>query len=75
LNCFDRIGDAVGCSELIRLIEAKDIDPRELIVGGKIGTTPYGDHLKKQGVKVCPGIKEAKEEAKKHLIAAGVRAE
>lgn len=72
LNCFDRIGDTVGCSELIRLIEAKDIDSSELIVGGKIVTTPYGDRLKTLGVKVYPGIKEAKEEAKKHLSAAGV---
>lgn len=64
MNCFERLGDAVGCSELIRLIEAKDVDSTELIVGGKISKTPLGENLKQAGVKVCDGIKETIEIAK-----------
>ncbi|MEO1670915.1 MAG: type I-B CRISPR-associated protein Cas7/Cst2/DevR [Cyanobacteria bacterium J06631_2] len=67
MNCFARVGDSVGCTELIRLIEAKDIDPNELVVAGKIAKSPYGESLKSLNVKVCMGIKEAIAEAKKGL--------
>jgi CRISPR-associated protein Cst2 len=69
MNCFARVGDSVGCNELIRLIEAKDIHPNELIVAGKIANTPYAEQLKNLNVKVCLGIKEAIAEAKKILLA------
>lgn len=68
MNCFERSGDAVGCSELIRLIKAKDIDPDELIVGGKISKTPYAESLKQAKVKVCDGVKEAIQIAKQGLV-------
>ncbi|RCJ27082.1 type I-B CRISPR-associated protein Cas7/Cst2/DevR [Nostoc minutum NIES-26] len=67
MNCFQRSADAVGCSELIRLINAKDIDPSELIVGGKISTTPYADSLNQANVKLCDGVKEAIQIAKQRL--------
>ena len=67
INCFERSGDAVGCSELIRLINAKDIDPDELIVGGKISKTPYAESLNQAKVKVCGGVKEAIQIAKQRL--------
>ena len=59
MNCFERVGDSVGCSELVRLIEAKDIDSKELIVAGKIAKSPYKEQLESLSVKVCLGIKEA----------------
>lgn len=74
MNCFERLGDAVGCSELIRLIEAKDVDSTELIVGGKISKTPYGENLKQAGVKVCDGIKETIQIAKQRLTQSGKKA-
>lgn len=75
VNCFERVGDSVGCSELIRLVKAKDIDdPKELIVGGKIATVLHGQNLRELGVTVYEGIKEAKEEAKKRLAEVEVTA-
>lgn len=67
MNCFKRSGDAVGCPELIRLINAKDIDSQELIVGGKISKTPYAESLKQANVKVCDGVKEAIQISKQRL--------
>jgi CRISPR-associated protein Cst2 len=67
MNCFERSGDAVGCSELIRLINAKDIDPNELIVGGKISKTPYAESLNQANVKLYDGVKEAIQIAKQRL--------
>ncbi|MCC5633231.1 type I-B CRISPR-associated protein Cas7/Cst2/DevR [Nostoc sphaeroides CHAB 2801] len=67
MNCFERSGDAVGCSELIRLINAKDIDPNELMVGGKISKTPYAESLNQANVKLCDGVKEAIQIAKQRL--------
>lgn len=73
MNCFARVGDTVGCNELIRLLEAKDINHEELIVAGKIANTPYGEQLNNLNVKVCLGVKEAISQAKK-LLATEVKA-
>ena len=67
MNCFERVGDFVGCSRLVRLVEVKDVPARELIVAGEIADTPYGEQLKGLEVKVCRGIKEAIASAKKLL--------
>lgn len=67
MNCFARMGDSVGCRELIRLIEAQDIPPQELVVGGKIASSPYGDKLRALKVQVCEGIKPVIAIAKKLL--------
>jgi CRISPR-associated protein Cst2 len=74
MNCFERVGDTVGCLELIRLIEAKDVEAKEVIVGGKIAKTPYADRLRELKVTVYDGIKEAKDESKKRLTQAEVKA-
>lgn len=73
INCFERVGDSVGCSELVRLIEAKDIDPKEVIVAGKIAKSPYKEQLESLNVKVCLGIKEAISLAQK-MLKTGVKA-
>jgi CRISPR-associated protein Cst2 len=67
MNCFERVEDSVGCFELIRLIKAKDINPLELIVGGKISHTAHGQTLRELDVLIYEGIKEARDEAKKCL--------
>jgi CRISPR-associated protein Cst2 len=59
---------------LIRLIEAKDVEAKEVIVGGKIAKTPYGNRLRELNVTVYEGIKEAKDEAKKRLAKIEVKA-
>jgi CRISPR-associated protein Cst2 len=64
INCFQRLGDTVGCPNLVRLVEVKDIEPTELIVAGEIADTPYGEKLKNLKVNVYRGIKEAIKKAK-----------
>ncbi|ACB50546.1 putative CRISPR-associated negative autoregulator [Crocosphaera subtropica ATCC 51142] len=59
LGCFERVGESVGCSRLVRLVEVKDVPASELIVAGEIADTPYGKQLKSLGVEVKRGIKEA----------------
>ncbi|RFP60174.1 MAG: type I-B CRISPR-associated protein Cas7/Cst2/DevR [Limnothrix sp. CACIAM 69d] len=72
MGCFKRVGEEVGCPELIRLLEAGDINPEELIIGGKIAKTPYGETLKSLGAPVFDGVKAAKDAAKTQLKAAGI---
>ncbi|BFM39099.1 type I-B CRISPR-associated protein Cas7/Cst2/DevR [Synechocystis sp. LKSZ1] len=67
MGCFERIGDGVGCSRLVHLVEVGDISASELMVGGEITRTPYGEQLKKLGVKVQGGVKAAIAEAKDSL--------
>ncbi|MGB7416662.1 MAG: type I-B CRISPR-associated protein Cas7/Cst2/DevR [Thermosynechococcaceae cyanobacterium] len=59
MDCFKRVGDTVGCARLVRLVEVGDIKPDELVVGGEIVDTPYGDQLKELGVLVHRGVKDA----------------
>ena len=74
MNCFERVGDAVGCSRLVRLVEVKDVPASELIVAGEIADTPYGEQLKGFEVNVRRGIKEAIAEAKNLLLSKKVEA-
>lgn len=67
MNCFERVGESVGCPCLVRLVEVKDILANELIVAGEIADTPYGKQLKELGVDVYRGIKEAITQAKELL--------
>jgi CRISPR-associated protein Cst2 len=67
MGCFERVGEGVGCSRLVHLVEVGDISASELIVGGEITRTPYGEQLQKLGVNVQGGVKAAIAEAKKHL--------
>jgi CRISPR-associated protein Cst2 len=67
MNCFERVGDAVGCKRLLRLVEVGDIPANELIVAGEIADSPYGEKLKNLEVNVYRGIKEAIAAAKETL--------
>ena len=67
MDSFKRMGETVGCPKLLRLVEVGDVAASELIVAGEIADTPYGEQLKKLGVKVVRGVKEAIAAAKELL--------
>ncbi len=67
INCFERVGNSVGCPKLVRLVEVKDVPANEIIVAGEIADTPYGKQLEALGVKVYRGVKEAVTAAKNTL--------
>jgi CRISPR-associated protein Cst2 len=67
MGVFKRIGESVGCPQLVRLIEVGDVKANELIVGGEIADTPYGEQLKTLGVQVYRGVKKAIAQAKEQL--------
>jgi CRISPR-associated protein Cst2 len=69
MDCFKRVGDGVGCTRLVRLVEVGDVKAEELIVAGEIADTPYANQLKELGVQVCRGVKEAIALAKESLKA------
>lgn len=74
MDCFKRLGDAVGCPRLVRLVEVGDINPDELVIGGEIVDTPYGKQLEELGVSVHRGVKAAIAAAQTKLAEAGVTA-
>ena len=60
LYCFEenRKGE-ISISDLVRRIEAGDIDPNEVWIGGAISVQPEVEELEQLGVKVFRGIKPA----------------
>lgn len=60
LYCFEenRKGE-ISISDLVRRIEAGDIDPNEVWIGGAISVEPEVEELEQLGVKVFRGIKPA----------------
>ncbi|MDW7709696.1 MAG: type I-B CRISPR-associated protein Cas7/Cst2/DevR [Deferrisomatales bacterium] len=65
LYCFSEEDGKVSGPELIEKVEAKDIDPQELYIGGLIADVPA---IKALGAKVCErGVKSAVEKAKAAL--------
>ncbi|ELR97560.1 type I-B CRISPR-associated protein Cas7/Cst2/DevR [Gloeocapsa sp. PCC 73106] len=68
INCFERVGESVGCPRLVRLVEVKDVPASELIVAGEIADTPYAQQLKSLNVQVSRGIKEAIAIAEEQLL-------
>jgi len=68
LYCFQEDNGTIVAPELIRKVEAKDLNPVELYIGGKIAHLPEIHALQ---TKVCvPGVKEALAEFKKAVAAA-----
>jgi CRISPR-associated protein Cst2 len=67
MDSFKRMGEAVGCPKLLRLVEVGDVTASELIVAGEIADTPYGEKLSTLGVTVCRGVKDAIAQAKNKL--------
>lgn len=69
MDVFKRVGESVGCPRLVRLVEVGDVKANELLVGGEIADTPYGQQLKALGVQeVYRGVKEAIAAAKQKLM-------
>lgn len=61
LYCFDSQDDGrtVGAAALIEKIQAEDIDPQELYIGGSIANTACGKALTELKANVYPGVKAA----------------
>ena len=53
--------------EILRRVEAGDINPKELVVGGSLADLPDGKGLAAKGAHVKPGVKDAAEEVKKRI--------
>lgn len=53
--------------EVLRRVEAGDIDPKELVVGGSIAGLKDGERLKEAGSFVHVGVKAAAEEVKRRI--------
>lgn len=60
LYCFEEDGEQeISVPELVRRVEAKDINPKELWIAGAIADTPEGEKLEELGANVLAGIKTA----------------
>ena len=57
----------VTIPEIIRRVEAKDIEPKELVVGGTIADLEDGVKLKQKGAFVVSGVKAAANEIKRRI--------
>lgn len=68
LYCFAENEEGeIKAPDLIRRVEAEDINPNELWVAGAIANTPDGEGLEELGANVFPGIKETIEDLKDRL--------
>jgi CRISPR-associated protein Cst2 len=71
LYCFDSgdEGKTVGVQALLDRVEDGDIDPRELVLGGKVAASDTGSQLKERGAFVGDraGVKVARAEAVRRL--------
>jgi CRISPR-associated protein Cst2 len=68
LYCFEENeAGEISIPELIRRVEAGDIEPKELWVAGAIANTPDGEHLEELGVNVLSGIKATVEILKQRI--------
>lgn len=60
-------GGTLAAPELLRRVEAGDIRPEELIIGGSLAQTRDGARLREAGASVHVGVKQAAEEVKDKL--------
>jgi CRISPR-associated protein Cst2 len=68
LYAFDQESDGtLAAPELVRRVQAGDIDPAELVVGGSLSGTASGQALAAQGATVLPGVKGAFNEVRRRL--------
>jgi CRISPR-associated protein Cst2 len=65
-NCFehDEENRTFTLEKLIKRVRSGDIPASELVVGGEVASTEGGAELKKLGVTVLAGVKEAADEAR-----------
>lgn len=68
LYCFVEDEEAeVSAPELVRRVQAEDIDPKELWVAGAIADSEAGETLEELGANVFTGIKSAVEDLKQTI--------
>jgi len=60
-------GGRLAVPEVVRRVQAGDVDARELIVGGSLAETRDGQTLGELGASVHPGVKAAAQELKERL--------
>jgi CRISPR-associated protein Cst2 len=72
-NCFDHDEETRGYSlnRLVRRVESGDVPASELVVGGLVAGTEYGEKLKGFGASVHPGVLRAAQEIKARIAALG----
>ncbi len=59
--------DAVSLPGLVRMVEAGDIAPGELWVGGTVAGTPDGQALAREGAHTSAGVKEAVDGVRRRM--------
>jgi CRISPR-associated protein Cst2 len=67
LYCFTEDEGEISAPDLLRRIEAADIDPNELWIAGAILDTEIGEKLEAQGVNAFKGIKSVVEDIKRKI--------
>ncbi len=67
LYCFVEENGEISAPDLLRRIQAGDIDPKELWVAGAILNTETGKQLEEYGVNAFQGIKPAVEDIKSRI--------
>jgi CRISPR-associated protein Cst2 len=67
LYCFTEDDGDISAPDLLRRIEAEDIDPNELWIAGAILDTEIGESLEAKGVNAFKGIKLAVEDIKRKI--------
>jgi CRISPR-associated protein Cst2 len=67
LYCFEEEEGNISFSELVRRVEAGDINPNELWIAGAIANSEEADNLGERGANVFLGVKAAVEDLKQEI--------
>ena len=67
LYCFEEEEGNISFPELVRRVEAEDINPKELWIAGAIANSEEAETLEERGANVFPGVKAAVEDLKQEI--------
>lgn len=67
LYCFEEEEGNISFPELVRRVEAEDINPKELWIAGAIANSEEAETLEERGANVFPGVKAAVEDIKQEI--------
>lgn len=67
LYCFEEEEGNISFPELVRRVEAGDINANELWIAGAIANSEEADNLEEKGANVFPGVKAAVEDLKQEI--------
>jgi CRISPR-associated protein Cst2 len=72
-NCFEHDEDSRGYSLscLLARVESGDVPASEILTGGQLARTTFGERLKNAGAAVFPGVLQSAAEVKKRIAANG----